>query len=147
MANNKKLGGPGPRECLVFASHPPFFSNALTPQLCPQNAQKVASSSTGDPQTTAEILGAIGAKKGPWAIRGRKLAPPEFEAEVLASCMELAATAVLQKAKSLEDQGKEVLLVEIAASILYSYDIVKQAAESVRSEAKWKDNPLVQRCV
>lgn len=61
--------------------------------------------------------------------------------------MELAATAVLQKAKSLEDQGKEVLLVEIAASILYSYDIVKQAAESVRSEAKWKDNPLVQRCV
>lgn len=125
---------------------PLFFLTPLPPQH-PQNAQKAASNSISESSTTKDILTAAAETKGPWAVRGRRLAPPGFEPEVLAQCMELAATKVLQQATDLEGKKQKVLLVEIAASILYSYDIVKQAALSVSQEDKWRDNELVQKCV
>ena len=86
-------------------------------------------------------------KKTVFPQRGKKV-DKEFEARVLARCMELAATKALQGSSTLADDAiKPGFTAELLASVLYKYDVVVLAAQEELKDKKWENNKAVQRCV
>ena len=86
-------------------------------------------------------------KKTDFPKRGKKV-DKEFEARVLARCMELAATKALQGSSTLADDAiKPGFTAELLANALYKYDVVVLAAQEELKDKKWENNKVVQRCV
>ena len=78
--------------------------------------------------------------------RGKKV-DKEFEARVLARCMELAATKALQSSATQADDAKKPgFTAEVLANVLYKYDVVVIAAQEELKDKKWENNKAVQRC-
>ena len=86
-------------------------------------------------------------KKTVFPKRG-KTVDTEFEAAVLARCMELAVTKALQSSSTQADDAKKPgFTAEVLANVLYKYDVVVLAVQEELKEKKWENNKAVKRCV
>ena len=86
-------------------------------------------------------------KKTVFPKRGKKV-DKEFEARVLARCMDLAATKALQGSSTLADDAiKPGFTAELLANVLYKYDVVVLAAQEELKDKKWENKKAVKRCV
>ena len=72
----------------------------------------------------------------------------EFEAAVLARCMELVATKALVTSETLADDDKKPgFTAELLANALYKYDVVVLAAQEELKDKRWDNNHAVKKCV
>ena len=78
--------------------------------------------------------------------RGKKV-NIQFEAAVLARCMEIAVSKALQSSETLTDDDKKPgFTAEVLANALYKYDVVVHAAQEELKDKKWDDDRTVKRC-
>ena len=104
--------------------------------------------SVGNSVTESVLLGVAQEKQKKTVFPKRgKTVDTEFEAAVLARCMELAATKALQSSATQADDAKKPgFTAEVLANVLYKYDVVVIAAQEELKDKKWENNKAVKRC-